>query len=445
MWFKNKILQEADRINNELAAREQKVLNQEKKLEKTFSVFTGNDQSSILSILAQQKSGAFWPLISTYIRLYSQIEPLGNAVDTVATSISSIDLKLWDKKNKEYIEQHPILELLNNPNQLPNSNYCNFISENSKFYSITGNNFIIVTLSTTNEPLELFVVPPQYINWVVGGEGYIDSYFYTPQGSNITFNRQADFKYISEDGAKQLLHLKDFNPNAYSMYLYGLPKLNSILFELLQYEAASVHNLGLLKNGARPGMFLRLKDEEIFSDEDKNYLTSQIENMYAGAANAGRTLTSNMVDKIERMGMTNVDMDFSGMKTMVTEAIYNRFQIPLALINSTSLSLANMETARLNLYDYAVLPQLNVLLEFLTNNLMSYYKNSENLILTYDPFTIDAIRQRNILEITQLKTLNVMTDNELRNRIDLPSYSDGDEIYKPSSDIPTQAEIENGN
>ena len=444
MWFKNKFIEEANDIRAKLDAREKDLVRRELHIQKTFSIFTGSDQSSILSILAQQRKGGFWALISTYINLYSRIEPLSNGIDLIANSLSQINLKLWDKKNKQYIDTHPILELLDNPNPLPNTNYCNFIGEMSKFYSITGNAFIINTLSTSKQPLEMYVISPQYINWMVGGDGYIDSYNYTPQAGSITFNRQPDFRYISQDGTKQLLHIKDFNPFAFDMYLYGLSRLHSILYELFQYQSASVHNLSLLNNGARMGAVIGLKDPDSYTKEDESYLQAQLENMYSGSSNAGRTLMSSLIDSVSNIGQTNVDMDFGTMKTKVTEAIYNRFQIPLALINSTSLSLANMETAQENLYDHAVLPQLNTLLEFLTNNLMSYYKNSENLILTYDPFTIDAIRKRNIEEAVQLKTLNVLTDNELRNRIDSAPYSNGDEIYKPSTEIPVEADIENG-
>lgn len=392
--------------------------------------------SSIRNILAQQARGAFYPNFAKYIYLYEVVEPLANAVDLVGDTLASVPPRLIDEKTKQYIDNFPFLDLLKTPNELPNSSYNNFMTDVSRFFTVTGNCFIIVTLSTRNEPLEMFVIPPQYVSWEMDADGYVQSYTYTPQGLSDTFVRQDDFRYLTRDGFKQLLHIKDFQPNAYQYNAYGLSRLNSILYELGQYESSSIHNLSLLENGARIGTWISMKDD--LTPDQLADLRSEVSKVWAGAQNAGRPLIAGGVDKIDRMSQTNSDMDFANMKKMVQEAIYNRLQIPLALVNSNSLSLANMETAKLNLYDLAVLPQLNKIFTFLTHNLLPYYKGSENLELTYDEFTIPVLRDRRIDELIKMNQLNVMSDNEKRDRMDLPMIQGAaDEVYKPANLVPT--------
>ena len=170
-------------------------------------------------------------------------------------------------------------------------------------------------------------------------------------------------------------------------------------------------------------MFTNKNPEMAWTPDQENSLKSEIDNTFSGESNSGRPIIGNDVDYIP-FGMTNKDMDYIEGRKQLKEEIYNRLKIPLSLINSNALSLANMEVASLQLYDFSILPLADKIFTILTTNVLKSYDNSENLILTYDPITIPALKERTIEELTKISKFNVLTDNELRKSLDYPTIED---------------------
>lgn len=402
---------------------------------KTFSQPTNIYSSSVSQINAQIATNAIRPYFENYFRFYSSISPLGTAIDIIADQFSSIQPKIYDTKNKEYSDDHPLLQLLKNPN--PYCNYNEFSESMASFFELTGNQFWRVTKSKVDgEPIEIYSVPATWVGISTGTDGNVWEYTYSQQGLTIEYVR--NFKnnrvvYESKDGRSELIHLKHFNPASATYLVVGLSKLNSIFYELEQFRLTSLHNQSLLANGARPSGLLKAADG--MTEKQANRLRAEFTNMFSNAQNAGRPIIASNVDW-QDFTQTNRDMDFATLKAQIKELIYNRLNIPLALVNSDSLSLANMEEAMIQLYSLAVLPLTDKLFDSLSNNLLPYYKGSENLILTYDPSTIEALKVLNIQEVQKLATLNIFSDNELRNKLDATAREGGDEVFKPSTMIP---------
>ncbi len=82
------------------------------------------------------------------------------------------------------------------------------------------------------------------------------------------------------------------------------------------------------------------------------------------------------------------------LKIQTQVAIYNALKIPLPMISPEHMSLANMDTAKLNFYDNCIIPLFTKIANFLNENLLSRYKNSDNLQLTYDEAAIAALKPR---------------------------------------------------
>jgi HK97 family phage portal protein len=397
-------------------------------------------------INSQIREGITQPYFETYIRFYQSIGPLGDAIDLISTLFSQIIPKIYDENTKEYIDNHPLLRLLQNPNT--NTDYNLFSEREAGFFELTGNCFWMIDLSSIDgEPLSLSVIPPQWISQNIGGEGRVDTYIYSPpQATSVTFYRQdaarsRNIKYLSDDGKKELFILQRFNPNSSNYWNLGISKLHSIFFQLEQFRLASVHNQSILSNGGRLSGMLTTKEGFDFNLDQQQALRGELDNLYAGASNAGRMMvTSNL--EWQPFGQTAKDMDFATLRIQMKEEIYNRLKIPLPLINSNALSLANMEVANTQLYDLAVLPLADRIFKILTMNVLSKYPDSENLTLTYDPATIPALMDRNIDQVTKIAALNKTTINEIRNRLDLVDYEGGDVIYQSNMMVPVQGEPE---
>lgn len=405
-------------------------------VKKTFA--QGVNCRSVNNIDFQTMSGAVQPYFRTYIDFYSSIAPLGDAIDTISVQFASILPKVFDVKTKEFSDDHPILDLLKNPNT--NETYCEFAEIEANFFNITANQYWIMTLSKLDgEPLELFAVPPQWLNPLIGMDGRVSSYNYSPEGDSTIFTRKnvgRRIKYLSRDGKQELFQLKGFNPNSAGFYVVGLSKLHSIFYELAQYRLSSIHNQSLLQNGGRPsGMLSNTKDADEFTDDQLNRMRSEFEAMWASPTNAGRPFIGSNMEWTD-FTQNNHDMDFANLKIQVKEMIYNRLKIPLPLINSNALSLANMDSAMTQLFELAVLPLATKIFGALTMNVLSQYPDTDDLILTFDPSTIPSLRDRNIEQVKSLSGLNIFSDNELRNKLDSPSYDGGDEVFKPSTLIP---------
>lgn len=414
---------------------------------KTFVPQIGCER--VQAIDFQAKFGARNFTVSDYIAFYEAISPLADAIDTIASQFASIQPKVWDKKNKTYLIDHPILTLLSNPNN--NVDYLEFAEQEMSFFELTGNCFWIVTSSRLDgEPINLNCVPPQWISPTIGADGYVDIFNYTPinSGFSTQFKRvftlgDKNFRYVSPDGLQEMFQLKRFNPNSGGFRIFGVSKLRSIAYQLQHFRDACLHNIALLQNGATPsGMLTSTSDNGLTVDQWNN-LKAEFDHVFAGAANAGRPLITENLEW-QSFSMTNKEMDYIEARKQLKEEIYNRLKIPLALINSNALSLANMSVAERQLYNLSVLPAADKIFSTLTMHLMSRYRDGENLCLTYDPCTIPALKEQTIDELSKMATLNVMSDNELRKRLDLPEAGTdaADEVYKPTTVLPAYGVID---
>lgn len=414
-------------------------------IQKTF--IPGAGCSRVQQIDFQTKFGARNFTVSDYITFYESISPLADAIDVMATQFSSIHPKIWDNKNKTFVLDHPLLDLLKRPNT--NIDYLEFAEQEMSFFEITGNVFWIVTSSRLDgEPIELFCVPPQWISPTIGADGYVDIFNYSPINSGFStefkrINEGTAFRYVSRDGNQEMFQLKRFNPNTGGFRLFGVSKLRSLAYQLEQFRDASLHNLSLLQNSAMPSGMLTSTADMTMTVDQLNDLRAEMDNVFVGSANAGRIMVTDNLEW-KPFSLTNKDMDYIEARKQLKEEIYNRLKIPLALINSNALSLANMAVAERQLYNLSILPAADKIFSALTMHLMWRYKGSENLKLTFDPCTIPALKEQTIDELIKMKSLDVMSDNELRKRSDLPEATspEADEVYKPSNVLPAYPIIE---
>lgn len=415
------------------------------KLQKGFDPI-GVNSPQTQRIFFQQMADALQPSDRTFIEYYQQVEPLADAVDRIGDKVSEMQLFLLDVKKNQFLKDSWVLDLLQNPNT--NVCYAEFMKASSNYLTITGNNYWIMTRSPVrNRVLEIFSVSPELITVSQGADGRPISYNYSPQGISLLFTREdfgRNIRYLSDDRRQELIHVREFNPNGYEEYLTGVSRLHAIVYAILQYKAASIHNLSLLNNGARISGMVKYDKEikDYMTPEQLDQLNASIQNMFTGEANAGRIIANNGVDDFISFMQNNVDMDFAALKKQVEEAIYKRLKIPLMLVETDAATLNNYETALIALYDDAVIPQFNQLVKAL-RLAFSYYDNSLlGLDFTFDPLTIPALRSRRIDELTRTAALNVLTDNEIRNFIGFLPYKEGDEVYKPTTMAPVGVTIE---
>lgn len=369
------------------------------------------------------------------VSYYTKCSPLFNAIDMIATAIASIPPKVYDKEKKIWVDNHPVLDLFQRPNF--DITWYEFIYGLVSFTIITGDGYIVASGKPQTPPKELYIYPSQAVTLVPDKDGYVQTMQPTLYwGSDLYLRNEINkqLRYFNRQNTAEMWHIKHFNPTTIQGNVYGMSPLNPVYYEIEQHMAANRHNLSALKRGVTPGGVFSI--DPPIDDDQYSRLVQHMEKTHAGESNAGRSMFLNAGIKNVSQGMSNKDMDFLELKKEVKNTIYQDLKIPLALVNTDSMTLDNFTQATLSFYDHAVLPTANRIFSELTNFLMPRYGDNDNLIISYDQGDITALEPRRNAQMKVLKDLEIFTINQLRAEVGADPMQGGNAIYGQSTQIP---------
>lgn len=366
---------------------------------------------------------------------------VASSVDTIADKFSEIVPVLQDKKTKEFLRDHAVLDLLAKPNKSLTRE--DFMFKYAAFYLINGNSFISGIGLVTQPPNEIDILIPSGIT----ADGVVpldqtENYTYTRETFSIKYkiNNEGKYtRYFSRSETAELWHVKMFNPEESGHRPFGVSLMNAIQLEIQQFSKANQHNLALLNNGAK--MSGILSTEGNLSKDQREFIKEQFKNFNQGANNAGSTLFvegGGGKTKYNQLSQNAIDMDFKDLRTQNKLIVHGRYKVPLPLVSPDHMTLGNYGEARLALYDEAVIPMANALYAELQNMLFPKYSDLKNgnFILTYDPQTILPLRERSDASIDRKSKTGSFTINEIRNMFGVEDIQGGDVLYQPSNLIP---------
>ncbi len=338
------------------------------------------------------------------------------------------------------------LTLLKNPNADVTGN--EFLYQLSSYLDITGDCFILATGRLDAPPIELIIIPPQNITFSSGDERF--NLLSVPQsitvnsalGVSRVFTATEDgphIRYINGD-MQELWHIRSFSPFRNQNSFWGMSPAQPLFLELQQYIDGNINNLSLLRNGSRPSLAWVNKRPEPLTDEQWETIREQAEK-YSSSANAGGTPVLDGME-IQTYSLTNTDMQFKDLQQSVFSRINNVYGIPLAKLLDSVMTLSNLETSTLQLYDDAIIPLSSYVYAELTNFLMHRYPDSENKIFQFNPNDIEALRVRSIEVTKKQGEVGVNTINELRTLLGYEALSSGgDQLWRPMGDTPVADDI----
>jgi len=374
------------------------------------------------------------------IQMYMDAMPLFAAVDIRARNFSQIPLRVWDKVKKEFIDDHPVLALMENPNADVTGN--EFLYQYASYYDITGDSFLFAGGRVQNPPLEIATVPPQRITFGFGHQFGIlhvpDTITVTTQGQGASSFDAQDVDgtirfYHSED--RELWHTRQFNPMRSAANFWGMSRAKPIFLELQQYLSGNNTNWSMLKRGTRISMAWINNRQDELTDTQWSRIQEEAQK-YAGDLNTGGTPVLDGMD-IKATSQTNRDMEFKELQEAMMSRTLSTYGIPLPLFLDKSMTLSNMETSMLQLFDNAVIPLTNYLYADLTRFILKRYPDSENLEFKFNEGDITALRVRIIENAKRQGEINVNTIDELRTLIgDEALETGGDQILRPMNLIP---------
>lgn len=356
-----------------------------------------------------------------FLDYYRTASPVSTAVKLITDNALTIPFVLQDTISKEYIYNHPILNLLRTPNEYSSSSL--FESEMLSFMLLTGNNYLHIT--GLKEPTALYNLNPKDVSITQNLRGYAESYIHLDDIFILDkINKEIRSK---NSNGKFLAHYRNFNPRN---NIYGISELAACEIEIVIYELANIHNRSILKNQGRPSGIISYEGSGFLDDNQINQMTSTLKSSLGGANNAGKPIFLTSAVKWQQLSESVKDMDFSTLHKRTSESIYNTLKIPLPMVSPDNMTLANMDTAKINLFDNVVVPLKTKICEYLTNSLVRRYKNSENLIITFDETEIEVLKTREVKNALDISNSGLLRRDEIRASIGYDKIGDerGDEI-----------------
>jgi HK97 family phage portal protein len=356
---------------------------------------------------------------------YQENAVVYRCINEISQGAASVKMEVFDGDTK--LDEHPLLTLLYRPNPLMAG--CEYFQALYTQLLISGNAYALRVGAENQPPKELYFLRPDRVKIKSSGTMTPRRYDYCIGGKV-----KASYDVDQETGQSEVKHIKLYNPlDDY----YGLSPIHAAAHDIDQHNMAAKHNVALLQNGARPSgaIIFKPKDEAgmsvQLSESQRQQLIQDMESRFKGSQNAGRAMLLEGDFDWREMGLSPKDMDFLQLKNMSARDIALCFGVPSQLVGvPDSQTYANVQEARLALYEETIIPLLKRMESDLTEWLGSYY--GDNISIRYDIDSIPAMaeRRKKVYEnVSGAVELGIISRNEAREKLGLEPITGGDDVY----------------
>lgn len=329
-------------------------------------------------------------------------------VAMIASSAASVPWKLAKRSGKgtRFIENHLLMALLNRPNPLQGSTeLCEQLYTHKL---ISGNGYLHAVGPKGEPPLELHVLRPDRMAIIPGAGGVPKAYRYSIDSKAI------DIPVDTISGQSRVLHVKTIHPLD---DWYGMSPMEAAAYSIDQHNQCSAWNQALLQNGARPTGALMVKTSEgqpaHLNESQFTRLRQQLDEQFAGAANAGRPLLLEGGLEWKEMSLSPREMDFIQIKHSSARDVALAFGVPPQLLGIPGdNTYANLQEARLALWEQTIVPMLERVTDALNNWLVPMF--DESLELSLDTDAIPAFAAKRDAYWERIAKADFLSDDEKR-------------------------------
>lgn len=340
-------------------------------------------------------------------------------VSLIAGAVSAIPWLLYDQRNNE-IDQHDVLGILEHPN--PMQDGASFLESLVINLLTSGNAYVEAVRPREGEaPTELYVLRPDRMKVIPGATGLPLGYEYTVSG------KVTRWMCDPVTGESPILHIRHYHPLD---DWYGMAPLEAALVSIDQHNAASSWNQALLNHGARPSGALVYAPKDgpaNLSDEQIGRLREEFEHHYQGRSNAGRPMILEGGLEWHEMSLSPKEMDWLSGRDAAARDIALAFGVPVQLIGiQGAQTYANMQEARMALYEETVLPLVSRLVAAFDHWLVPMF--DDGLMLDYDHDEVSAMTNRRDALWEKLEKASFLSVNEKREALGYGPVEGGDVI-----------------
>lgn len=303
----------------------------------------------------------------------------------VATSQAQIVTEILD---------HPFLDLMKNIN--PYRDQFEFFEETTIFGDLTGDSFWYVVKDALGTPIELYLLPSQYVRIVPSKTKMIKGYLY---GRNQT--KQVAFT------VDEIIHFRRPNP---LNQLYGMGCVEATWGSVSLHNSMNEYEFALNKNMGVPSTVINYNGQ--IAKDDIKRLEREWNLVMSGIRNSGKVKVVSEDFNVKTLALAPRDMGYKEGRKYTKNDILNAFGIPISMVETENVNKANAQAGNEQYARRAVLPRIRRMENKLNQSLIPMY-NEPRLFVAFDnPVPEDEAFE--LSKSNQLYTSRIITRGEAR-------------------------------
>lgn len=247
-------------------------------------------------------------------KIRTKTRPITSKMRDYLFADKSFQSKLTKAVDVEEILEHPYLDLMQNVN--PYMNAFDLIEQWTLYQELTGNCYTLIIYNSLRVPIQLWMLPAQWMKILPSKERFIDGYEFTRDPMNKE-------RYEPEE----IMHMKYPDP---ANVHYGKGPLAAAALAADAHQGMSEYEYNLLMNNAIPPS--ALTTEQSMTQDQVDRVKKEWNAQYRGPRNAGKLSILQGGLKVEKYALSPKEMGYLlGRKVNRTE-IAAIFGVPMSLL-----------------------------------------------------------------------------------------------------------------
>jgi len=389
--------------------------------------------------LVQYRDGVYYlgtgaisaPKLSSALQASSLSDIVYSCVSVITQAALDVPWFLYRRQGKDIIEvsDHKSLNrFLEQPSK--KLSWPDFIEAYLNYILLSGNFYIRQLIGSFGTYGEVELFRPDR---VTVEEGYLGDPIYKvyTHGQLVTIDPE------------EMVHIKMFNPHD---DLIGMSPITSIAVQIDIASYSQAWMLSLLEHGAMPAIALSTEDN--LTDEQRNYLTEQLQKKIQGYQNVMNPLLLEGGLKPEKMSLSPSEIDFMPLTKSILRKICAVYNVaPELLGDSENKTYSNVKEAEKGLYEKAISPHLKKLRDKLNTRLVPLFdKEDSGYFFDFDMSNIEALSENKELmweRIGKATNMGLINRNEGRNALGIEKAKDigADKLTVPATTMPLEAVV----
>lgn len=394
-----------------------------------FKASTGQGMLSELARMLQpQWSEAPQKNITEWLELYAT-SPRLDPVHKIAEDVSTVEWGLYKNLGggeKELVEDHPLIDLFNKPNPMPESSWFMLLYMTEVYMFLAGEAFWVLEKTGLNQIGEIWIIPP---DWVESTPTLSKDYY------EVSTKEGQRMQIPSED----VVYFKE--PNLKSPYGRGRGRAIAIGDEVETDEYMAKWSKNFFFNDAKPPFVINAPGA---SKADTERIQEGWLQKYGGLKNAHKPAVLPFTGSVTELGNSQKEMDFVESRKYLRDQANQHFRVPPELMGI----IENSNRATIDAADYiyrssVLINRLTRIQRTIQTQIVDRFHESENLIFSFED-VIPSDKEFDLKVATEGLKSGAIKVDEWRQKVGMDPTEDGSgDVYLiPTTHTPVRNHLD---